>query len=228
MDVFDVLVRIVPLALLAALSPFNISVVILMLLSKDHPIARSVAFVGGFIAGLILVGSLAYTVLSSIYIPPMRPGVYVIIATLGALALVVGARQFFLRIDPDQPPAEWMQRISTFRPVTAFVAGFTMSTLGLKTLTIYVTCLGIIGTSGVPQGAEVLLYVVLILLMTWTLLVPILIFLLRPDRSKDILQRMRQWLTQHQHTIAGLGLIVAGLILLLVGYLGIYAAQVTT
>src|SRR5262245_8381172 len=137
MQLFDVLVRVIPLALLASLSPFNISAVILMLLSKDHPIARPLFFIGGFLGRLILIGSLAYSILSSIYVPPLSPVVYAMIGTLGVVTLVVGSRQFFLKIDPDEPPSAWLSQIAGFRPITAFFVGFTMSTLGLKTLTIF-------------------------------------------------------------------------------------------
>src|SRR5262245_49829483 len=116
MNYGDVLVRVVPLALAAAIAPFNVSVVILMLLSKDYPIARAFSFIAGFAVSMVLVGTIVVSLLASVSVPFLRPPAYLIVIALGVLLLMFGARQWVFQADPDEPLSAWMQKVSSLRP----------------------------------------------------------------------------------------------------------------
>lgn len=217
MELQDVLVRVIPFAVLGALSPFNISIVILMLLSPDHPIARALAFIGGFVASLLVIGMLTVSFFVNVYVPPLRPGAYVLITTLGAVLIVVGIRQLLTQTDLDEPPSAWMKKISQFRPLTAFVVGLLMSMLGLKTLAIYVSCLSIIMTANLGFVTQLNTVILVTFIMIVTMLIPVVIFLIEPQRGKEILQRMREWMIKRQHKIAGTVLVIVGAAIVLAG-----------
>lgn len=215
------LLRVIPFAVLGALSPFNISLVILMLLSPERPIARAFSFIAGFVASLYVIGALTIGFFVNIYVPPLRPGAYVLITTLGVVLLVIGIRQLVTRIDPDEPPAAWMKQVSQFRPLTAFGVGFLLSLLGIKTLTIYVSCLSIIITSGIGVVNQALTVLLVTFIMIVTMLIPVVVYLIEPQRGKDILRRMRFWMVENQHRIAGAVLLVVGIAIILVGVEGL-------
>ncbi len=221
MEPSEVFLRVFPLALAGALSPFNVTVVIVMLLSKDHPIARPVAFVAGFAMSLVLIGSIALSILSSIYTPPLAPRAYVAISLLGGVLLVLGVRQLIAKTDPDQPPSEWLEKVTQFRIFTAFWVGFFLSMFGLKTLSIYVACIGIITTAQLTPLQTVIETAIVVLVIISTMLIPIVIYIVQPRRGAETLRKMRTWIEHRQHTVAGIILAVAGAALVGYGILGL-------
>lgn len=214
MDLTDVLIRIVPLALAGALSPINASIVIVMLLSEEQPIARAFAFIAGFVAALFIIGSLIVGIVSTLNVPPLRPASYAIILVLGVLLILLGLRQIVVRTDADEPPAAWMEKVVKLRPLGAFGVGFLFSTLGLKNLTIYVTCLGIITTASLTVLEESATIFLVILLMISSMLFPVFVYLREPERGKTNLGRMRKWMLERQHTVAGAVMVLAGIMVI--------------
>jgi hypothetical protein len=221
MEFTDVILRVFPLALAGAISPFNVSVVIVMLLSKNHPAARSLVFVAGFTASLVIIGTIAVGIISSIYTPPLRPRTYVIIAGLGLLLVVLGVRQIITKEDPDQPPSAWLEKIESFGIFAAFWIGFFMSMFGLKTLGIYVACLGVITAAEPPLPQMVAEIIIVVVTIISTMLIPILIYISFPERGPDTLHRIKDWMVNRQHIVAGAVLAIAGAALMFYGITGL-------
>lgn len=215
MELTDVLVRVVPLAIAGTLSPINASIVILMLLSEQRPVARAFAFIGGFVAALFFIGSIIVGIVATLNFPPLRPFSYVVIFVLGWVLIVLGIRQIVVRTDADEPPAALMQKIVKLGPLGAFGVGFLVSALGLKNLTIYVTCLGIITAAGLNSLEESATIFLVIILMISSMLIPVSVYLREPERGKANLGRMRDWLLKKQHTVAGAVMLVAGALIIL-------------
>src|SRR4051812_8240605 len=82
----------------------------------------------------------------------------------------LGLRQIFVHVDPDEPPAEGTKKVGNFRPFTAFWVGFTPSTLGLKSLGIYVACVSIITTAGLGAIEQGLSFLIVVLIIISTML----------------------------------------------------------
>lgn len=217
MELAEVLVRVIPLAIAGALSPVNVSIVILMLLSENHPIARSLSFIAGFVVALALIGTFTVSLFTSFYVPPPGPYVSILILVLGGVLILLGVRQLVAHTDPDQPPAAWMREIVKLGPFGAFWVGILLSALGLKTIAIYVTCLGIITTSAINILQQGLTIALVIILMVATMIIPVIVFLAEPRRGKATLERMRTWMVEKQHWVAGGVLVVAGGAVILLG-----------
>jgi hypothetical protein len=221
MELSEVFIRVLPIALAGALSPFNVSVVILMLLSKDRPIARSLAFVGGFTLSLVVIGTIALGIVSQFYAPPLRARAYILILGLGVLLILLGARQVIAKHDPDEPPKAWMERVSKFRAITAFGVGFFISMFGVKTISVYIACLGIITTAGLSLPETILMIAVVVFFIISTMLLPIEIYIVQPERGPDTLRRLRDWMTNRQHVVAGAILVLVGIVLIYLGVSGL-------
>lgn len=221
MEPYEVFYRVLPIALAGALSPFNVSVVILMLLSKDHPVARPLAFIGGFTLSLILIGTIAVGFVNTLYAPPLRPGAYLLLVMLGVLTLVLGTRQIIAKVDPDEPPHAWMEQVSKFRAFTAFWVGFFLSMLGVKTLAVYIACLGIITTSGLAPNEVVIETLIVVIVIILPMLVPVLIYVFQPERGAELLGEFRNWMMNRQHVVAGAVLVLVGLLLVYFGVTGL-------
>jgi threonine/homoserine/homoserine lactone efflux protein len=220
MPFVQVLASVVPLAILGALSPFNISLVILMLMSEEVPLARARAFASGFVTSLVVIGTIAFGILSDIRTPPLRPGTYLIIATLGVVMAILGVREFVTSVDPDEPPKEWMEHLTEFRPFVAFWIGFAVSAMGLKTLGIYATALGVILTAGLGFIPAILSIVIVILLMCSTLWIPIVVYATQQDRGAELMERTQSWMQRQQARIGGSVLVLIGAFMLWIGLQG--------
>lgn len=220
MSFFDVFVRVFPIAMLAALSPFNVAIILVLLLNNQRPVARAISFLAGFITCLIVIGILALAFIPSLQAPALRPRAYLVITTLGAVLVFVGVRQLATAIDVEEPPKKWLDRIAEFGPYTAFWVGLFVSGLGLKTMGIYVASLGIITTSNVGFVEALILGLVVILTISWSMWLPILIYVLQPERKGQILERLQHWLYKQEPRVAGSILVLIGVVLVIAGIQG--------
>ena len=221
MSFVQVLMYVIPMAFLAALSPTNITLVILMLMNKKYPVARARAFELGFMTSLVVVGTIAFTVFSSIETPPIRSGTYLIIATLGVVMVILGIRQFVLSIDPDEPPKHWMDRMTEFRPLAAFWIGVAVSAFGLKSLGIFAATLGIILTAGIGPLLSLLSIVIVILVMCSTMWIPILVYRLNQEGAADLMERTYAWMQRQKKRISGSVLLLVGGLMVWIGLQGV-------
>lgn len=221
MSFVQVLAYVIPMSFLAALSPFNITLVILMLMSKNYPVARARAFVLGFMTSLVVVGTLAFSVLSSFKAPPLRPGAYIVITTLGVIMAILGVREFVTSKNTDEPPKHWMDRLTEFRPLAAFWVGVGISAVGLKTLGIYAASLGIILTADIGPLLSLLSIALVILVMCSLMWLPILIYSLQRENAADMMGKAYTWMQRQQDRISGSILLLVGALMLWIGLQGV-------
>ena len=121
----QVIGELLPLALGIAISPIPIIAIILMLIT---PKARSngLAFLLGWMAGILIVGGIALVVADvaglSTGSEAASQSQAVIKLVLGLLLLVVAARQWRSRPKPGEEASlpKWMQTLDTFTPVKSF------------------------------------------------------------------------------------------------------------
>ena len=217
MSFAEVMLRVVPITLVGALSPFNITVVLLMLTSQKHPLARASAFVTGFITCLVILGSIAVGILSTLHAPSLRPAGHMFIAAMGIILILLGIRQILSGVDPDEPPKKWMEHLAEFSPFTAFLVGIGVSAVGLKTLSIYAAALGIILTADLNVVSTLVSIGIAILVLCSTMLLPILVYAVTRDRSAALMNQTCQWLQNQQARVTGTILLLIGGVLIWFG-----------
>lgn len=131
-----------------------------------------------------------------------------VLLVVAVVLLVTAIRELLGGNDPDDPPPKWMTALSSMTPGKAFVLGAGVILISVKLWVFTFAALGAIGDAGMPPSANVVTYVVFVLLGVSTHLVIIAAAALFPNSSQGILDRALRWLQDHNHAIMiALGLV---------------------
>ncbi len=212
--------ELLPLALLSAVYPTLVAVVVVAL-AAPRP-ARAMAFflLGGMIAsvtiGLVLVFALQGSSFVSGSNPPADPIVYF---GAGALALVLAV---LVRRRPPTPP-KGDTKVSRLlsrsqKAAVAFAVGFL---LDLPPGAWYLVALKDIAQSGYSDSEIVVVVVVFCIIQYSLIEIPLLGFLFAPVRAADLSRRFSTWLSDNSRTVAAAILVIAGSYMIIRGILSV-------
>lgn len=209
---------ILPLALGIAISPIPIIAAILMLLSPKARVT-SVGFLLGWIVGIV-AAVVVFTLLSSV-LPESgsdtsKPVQGIVKLILGALLLVLAARQWQGRPSGDDEPTlpKWMRSIDKMTFPTATGLGFLLSALNPKNLIMAAGAGVTIGAASLDTVSVTITIVVFTLIAACTVAVPVLAYLFAADRLHGPLDRLRGWLERENAVIMAVLLLVIGVSLI--------------
>ncbi|HYB02287.1 MAG TPA: GAP family protein [Ktedonobacteraceae bacterium] len=218
-----VILQMLPLAL-GSIAPVMIGVVILFL-STTNGLAKSIAFVvGKFLAYLVwgfvllaLAGHIAST-------NPHSSGIAaaVLYVLLGIVLLIFAVKTFLGEDDPDAPPPKIMVMLDKLGVGKLFVAGFLLSIGQVRFIGLLVIGAAIITSASLSPAQTIICVVVLDLIMIWTLLIPIIAFVVMGERRDAAMKSMREWLNRHQRTVNVVVLGFFGIALLIKGLSAIF------
>jgi threonine/homoserine/homoserine lactone efflux protein len=222
----DTIGQILPSAVGVAISPFPIIAVVLMLVTARGRV-NGPAFVLGWVAGLALVGAVLLTAASGV--DPRGQGepatwVSVVVLVLGVLLLFVALKQWRGRPrqgDEVKMP-KWMEALDKFSPVKATGAGVILSALNPKNLLLAVAAAAIAQT-GISTDQQVVAYVIFVLLATIGVGAPVLIYFVMGDRSRALLDRLKNWLARNNAVIMAVLLLIIGVKLIGDGVSGLWS-----
>jgi hypothetical protein len=194
-----------PLAVGIALSPVSIIAVVLMLTSRRAKI-NGPAFVLGWLIGLGIVGAIVLAVAGSAGASKSgSPAAWVnwVKIALGALLLLVAARQFRGRPHGDEAPPmpKWMATIDNTTPPAALGLAAVMSGANPKNLLLAVAGAAAIAGTGIPGGEQAIAYLVFALIGTLGVGIPVGIYFALGTRSEKLLAGLRDWMTAHNAVI---------------------------
>jgi threonine/homoserine/homoserine lactone efflux protein len=203
-----------PAAVGIALSPFPIIAVVLVLVTPRGK-ADSLAFVGGWIAGLVLVGLIALAIASGT--TDSEDGhpanwVNVLKLVLGVILLMLALRQWEGRPKGDEVPPmpKWMQTLDSFTPLKAAGFGVLMSALNPKNLLLAVAGAAAIAGAGVSAGQEAIAYAVFVIVGSIGVAAPVVITFAMGDRAGAILDELKDWLVKSNAVIMVVLLLLIG------------------
>jgi hypothetical protein len=122
---------------------------------------------------------------------------------LGALLLVVAARQFRGRPHGDEAPQmpKWMATIDKTTPPAALGLAAVMSGANPKNLLLAVAGAAAIAGTGIPGGEQAIAYLVFALIGTLGVGIPVGIYFALGARSEKLLAGLRDWMTAHNAVI---------------------------
>src|SRR5215475_5519311 len=197
--------QLLPSAIAVAISPFPIVAVVLMLLTA-HGRVNGPAFIFGWVAGLVLVGAISLAATSGVdSSKPVGPatGVSVVVLVLGVLLLFVALKQWRGRPhkgDEVKTP-QWMETLDQFSPVKAAGIGVVLSAVNPKNLLLAVVGAATIAQTDLSTSQQIGAYGVFVLLATIGDGVPVLSYFVLGDRSRELLDRLKNWLAWHNAVI---------------------------
>jgi threonine/homoserine/homoserine lactone efflux protein len=202
-----------PAAVGVAISPLPIVAVVLMLVSSRGR-ANGLAFVLGWVAGIVAAGAILLVIGSSVDLSTgesadrsswLKVG-------LGVLLLFVALRHFRGRPHDDEEPAtpHWMGALDTFTPAKAAGAGVVLSALNPKNLLLIVAGMTAIAETGISTGDQIVALIVFAVVASLGVGAPVAISIALGDRSRDLLDRLKTWMEHNNAVIISVLLLLIG------------------
>jgi len=216
--------ELLPLAIGIAISPVPIIAVILMLIT---PKARSngPAFLGGWLLGLAVVGTIVLVVAGSSDVAtssgPSKT-VALVKLVLGILLLFLAWRQWRGRPKPGEeaPLPKWMKALDTFTPGRSVAVGALLSGVNPKNLVLCAAAAAGIAQTGLSSVDQALLLVALMVIGSIGIIVPLVMFFTLGDRATATLDEWKAWLAGNNATVMALLFVVFGFVLMGKGIAG--------
>jgi threonine/homoserine/homoserine lactone efflux protein len=205
---------VLPLAVVAALSPFPIIAVVLMLAT---PRARTngPAFVLGWIAGFTVVGTIVLLVSSGVDAADddgQATWVSLLELALGLLLVALAVKQWRGR-PRGETPAElpkWMRSIDDFRPPKAAATGVLLSAVNPKNLVLTVAAGASIAATGIDAGEQAIALAIFIAVGTLGVGAPLAVYFVLGQRSATLLDELKSWMAANNAAIMAVITLVIG------------------
>ncbi|MCT0224186.1 GAP family protein [Synechococcus sp. CS-1328] len=206
-------------ALAVGFSPVHLGLLFLLLLGP-RPLQRGGWFVAGWLFTSVLTVTLLVTIGHGLLLGMEKGSVHRTgLDLLGAGALLaLGLRELLGRSAAGDQPPSWTTQLERFcampLPLLLGLSGV-LQVISPEDLFLYAKTAGSLLASDLGRGQEALITLLFSLASSLLLLVPFAaVLLLGSDRVLPLLQRAKTWLFERGE------LIVAGVSLLLAGYLG--------
>jgi hypothetical protein len=199
----------------AVCSPVSV-VTVIVLLSMPVGRGRAIAFVVGWLVAIVLIGAVTVFVLhgqdfSSRKTTPSKTASAVEIL-VGCIIVLVAVRGFWRRSRAAAPSAEtpkWLGRLEQTNWLLAALVGAFMLTYSLT-----VAAASEILKADVSMADGALAFGVYALASITTIVAPIVVVLVAPERAAETLQGWRRWLLGNSRTVGLVALMVIGAILI--------------
>ncbi len=194
----DAVGQILALAVGASLSPIPIIGVVLML-ATPRGRANGLAFLVGWVLGLLIVGSIVLFLFGNAAAPDesgAQVGAGWANIALGVFLLVIARRQFVKRPAAGQQPElpAWTKQVDHFDAPRSAALGFALAAINPKNLLLTVSAASLIAQSGIPDGDEFGALAIYAAVATIGPALPVAIFLVAQDQARTRLESAKQWL----------------------------------
>jgi Sap, sulfolipid-1-addressing protein len=222
--------EVILLSLTASLNPTLVAATTVMLL-----LDRPVRLMGGYLLGayltsitlgLVIVFSLSDSAAANTTQNTISPAVDV---GLGAVFLAISFVFYTGRVErmrqrraakkaakgPQEPP-RWQRELSKGSPRVTFLVGAALTLPGAS----YLAGLSSIHKLHYGTPETVLLVIGFNIVMLWLLEVPLVSFLLAPEKTPRAVTRAKAWVSRHSHTFAVRGFAAIGALLVIKGVIG--------
>ena len=207
-----------PLAIGIAISPVPIIAIILMLIT---PKARTngLAFLGGWMLGLAVVGTIVLIVANTAGIAessgPSRT-VSVIKLLLGLLLLFAAWRQFKKRpkAGEEAPLPKWMRALDGFTTGRALAMGALLSGVNPKNLVLNASAAAGIAQSGLGGVQQAVVMLLLVVVGSLSIIAPVGVYFALGDKAAPVLGEWKRWLSANNATVMIVLFVVFGVVLI--------------
>lgn len=233
----QVLLKLLPLAFGAAISPIPFTIIVLILTQRDRPLRHSIAFAAGELLPLLAISVPAMITSRAIVKLGSSPGdkwsAYFDIAcglALAFLAVFTTLRHSAKKSgeletdDGEADDGETGEVGAGEEPGAAKKGALRYILMGLaamltnfSTIVIFIPAVKVIAEAGLPSTEKVMALVILLTITLSLTIVPITIYALAPERAAKILLPVGNWFKAHSHTISLVLMVVFSVYLLVKG-----------
>lgn len=216
--------NLIPIALGVAISVVPIIAVIMILFTARARV-NSILFNLGWILAIAAIGLIGIFALGGAdYSADTGPSTasFVVQLMLGILLLGLALREWLKKpAEGAEEMPKWIQRIDDLKPAMAFVLGLALIAINPKNLMLTLAAVATILEAEVGAGQSIIALIFFIFIASLTVAAPVIIYLVAPTRSQDILNSWKEWLTVHNRAIT-IGLfVVLGILLTVKGIVGL-------
>jgi threonine/homoserine/homoserine lactone efflux protein len=203
-----------PAAVGVAISPLPIVAVVLMLVSARGR-ANGPAFLIGWLVGIAGAGAILLLIAGGVGAhEDGEPADWVawLKLVLGLALLLLAAKQWRGRPhDGEEPPTpKWMGALDGFTPLKAGGAAVVLSAVNPKNLLLIVAGMAAIAQTGISTGEQTIALIVFTVIAAVGVATPVVIYFALGDRSAELLDRLKSWMTQNNGVIMAVLLLVIG------------------
>lgn len=200
----NVIVELIPFIIGAAVVPLYIIIVLLVLRGEGGE-AKAAAMVGGMFALRLAQGIIFGYVFSANSnagdsSSPSRV-VSTLLLVLAVLLYTTAFRTWRKEDDSDAPPPKWMTMFANITVPKALAMGALMIVIGAKQWVFMFGALGVIRRANLGSPENIIAYLIFVLGAMSLLLLPIILRLVVPKQSAEILERASTWLEKNNHPI---------------------------
>jgi threonine/homoserine/homoserine lactone efflux protein len=103
-----------------------------------------------------------------------------------------------------------MGALDTFTPVKAAGAGIVFSALNPKNLLLTIAAATAIAQTGISVGEQIVAYVIFMLIATVGVGAPVVIYFAMGDRSRDLLESLKNWMARNNAVIMAVIMLIIG------------------
>jgi hypothetical protein len=218
----ELIFSLVPLAIAASLQPPQV-IALVILMQTRQGVANGWAYFGGMVAFRLTLGGVFWVLISNVEAAIEGTGgrfdifVGAILIVLGFLLLVYALRQGFTDRNPDQAAMSWMEKLQAAKPLQAALVGVAFLALDPKDWLVDIAAVDLIAAADLSGLDSLLAYLVYVLMAQALLLIPLIMLLVTPEKAKQSLGRLGQWLDRHERTITILVALMFGCFFLYAG-----------
>ncbi|HMN28793.1 MAG TPA: GAP family protein [Caldilineaceae bacterium] len=218
---YGIIGTLLPFALGIAISPVSIIAVILLLTGNRTP-AKGLAYLAGWLAGLITLFFVMLLLLSGRgynragIVTPFTTWIMLI---AGIILLVMAYLQWRQRPPPESEilPLEWLRSIPHTNSFMALSAGLFFSLFSMKNLLIVTATAALIGEAGLELDARAMAIAMFVAVATLGIAAPTYVVFTRGERATTILDDWECKLSIYNVTITCIVLVAIALQLLSLG-----------
>ena len=214
------------LAVLAALTPTAL-LVSAVFLGSANPRRTAILFLAGAIVMTVIMAVIIFVALRAGHLsrPHQRTPRYGVRLGLGVLLLAGGlvmARRGPRQKKPKDPakpkkPGLVQRMIATPGPKEAFIVGLVVYSPSLT----FVAAIQVIATARASIATSIGAIALVILITIVFVWLPLVLYLIRPERTGQLLERFNAWLRRNGRTLVIGAMVVAGVLLTIDGIAGL-------
>ncbi len=215
------LTQIIPLALGAAVSPTALMGIILLLSISKRPKLQGVGYYIGAIILILIVVVLGILLGAGITSASAKPNPILaeIDVLLGVFLLLFGFKRIFKA--QKTPKRRFQGDTKHISNIVMFIKGlsfgFGMFLINFSTIIIVLEAGKEIGASSLDLIGKLIVVIILTIITLLVCELPLLIYLLFPEKANNILSMVNKWMQKNGHYLMGIVIVVIGVYLIWVG-----------
>jgi threonine/homoserine/homoserine lactone efflux protein len=196
------------------ISPLPIVAVILMLFTARGK-ANSLAFLAGWIGGLVVLGAIVLTVSDAADVSSnsdASDGSGGVQIAIGVVLILLAFRRWRSRPQHGETPTppKWMARIDGLHPFAALVLGVLFAAINPKNLLLGAAAAVQVGQAGLSTTDTVITWAIFVLIASVGVLIPVLYRLVRGEHAQATLDRAKAWLEMNNAAVMAVLFLVFG------------------